>query len=60
VYKRQVLEFFKRKAVPAKVIGKVGGKRGIIKHKGREVVNIPIEELKELYENSLERELGIC
>ncbi len=56
----EVLEFFKRKAVPAKVIGKVGGKRGIIKHKGREVVNIPIEELKELYENSLERELGIC
>ncbi len=55
----KVLEFFKKRTVPAKPIGKVGGKTGVIKHKGKKVVEIPINEAKELYESSLEKNLGI-
>ncbi len=53
----RVLRFFKEKTVPAKVIGEVKGKRGIILHKGKEVINLPIKEAKEIYETTLEKNL---
>lgn len=55
----EVLSFFEKNAVPAKVIGKVGGTKGIIKHKGKTVVELPVKEAKEIYETSLEKKLGI-
>jgi phosphoribosylformylglycinamidine synthase len=55
----EVLEFFEKKTVPAKVIGKVTDTgRGVIRHKGKEVVNLPIKECKEIYETSLEKKLS--
>jgi phosphoribosylformylglycinamidine synthase len=54
----ELLNFLEEKTVPAKIIGVVTGTgKGIIKHKGREVVNLNIKECKEIYENSLERKL---
>ncbi len=54
----EVLEFFKKKTVPAKLIGTVTAqKTGIIKHKGKETVNLNITEAKQLYERALEKEL---
>ena len=55
----EVLKFFEKRAVPAKVIGKVTDTgRGVIRHKGKEVVNLPIKECKEIYETSLEKKLA--
>ena len=54
----ELLNFFEEKTVPAKVIGVVTGTgKGIVRHKGREVINLSIKECKEIYENSLERKL---
>ncbi len=54
----ELLNFFEKKTVPAKVIGVVTGTgKGIVRHKGREVINLSIKECKEIYENSLERKL---
>jgi phosphoribosylformylglycinamidine synthase len=54
----ELLNFFEEKTVPAKVVGIVTGTgRGVVKHKGREVINLSIKECKEIYENSLERKL---
>ncbi len=55
----EVLDFFEKRTVPAKVIGKVKGDRGIIKHRGKELVNISVKEAKEIYETALEKELGL-
>jgi len=55
----EVLDFFEKRTVPAKVIGKIKGDRGIIKHRGKELVNIPVKEARELYETALEKELGL-
>ena len=56
---KEVLDFFEKRTVPAKVIGTVRGDRGVIKHRGKELVNIPVEEAKEIYETALEKELGL-
>ncbi len=55
----EVLDFFKKRTVPAKVIGKVRGSKGVIRHKGKELVNLPIKVAEELYETALEKELGV-
>ncbi|ADY73672.1 Phosphoribosylformylglycinamidine synthase 2 [Desulfurobacterium thermolithotrophum DSM 11699] len=55
---KELLPFFEKKVVPAKKIGIVTSSgRGIIRHKGKEVVNLSVKECKEIYENSLERKL---
>ncbi|MEO2067970.1 MAG: phosphoribosylformylglycinamidine synthase subunit PurL [Desulfurobacteriaceae bacterium] len=55
----EVLNFFTKETVPAKVIGRVESSgRGVIKHKGREIVSLDIKECKEVYENSLEKHLN--
>ncbi len=55
----EVLDFFEKRTVPAKVIGKIRGDRGVIKHRGKELVNILVKEAKEIYETALEKELGL-
>jgi len=54
----RALDFFKKRTIPAKVIGKVGGIRGIIRHKERELVNISVKEAKLIYETALEKKLS--
>ena len=54
----EVLDFFKKQLIPARVIGKVTETgRGIIKHRGKIVVDLEINKAKHLYENSLEKEI---
>lgn len=55
----EVLDFFEKKTVPAKVIGRVSGERGIIRHRGKELVNLSVKEIKGIYETALEKELGL-
>ncbi|WP_457568050.1 phosphoribosylformylglycinamidine synthase subunit PurL [Desulfurobacterium sp.] len=52
-----VIEFFKTNTVPAKIIGKTGGKYGKIKHNGTEVINIAVREARTVYEKALEEKL---
>ncbi len=53
----EVIDFFTKKAVPVKVIGRVGGERGVIRHRGKVVVDLPVKEAKEIYEMALEKKL---
>ncbi|ADU97335.1 phosphoribosylformylglycinamidine synthase II [Thermovibrio ammonificans HB-1] len=56
---QEALAFFTEKTVPVKVIGRVTDSGvGVIKHKGKRLVEIPVKEAKEIYETALEKALS--
>jgi len=55
----EVVEFFTKRTVPVKVIGRVTDRGvGVIKHKGEKAVELPVSKAKVLYETALEKALS--
>jgi phosphoribosylformylglycinamidine synthase len=55
----KLLDLAAEKGVPAKVIGKTGGKELVIRQSGREVVRLPVRRLFEAWKNSLPGALSV-
>lgn len=54
-----LLEMAAEKGVPAKVIGRTGGKELVIRQDGQEVVRLPVQRLFGAWKNALPEALSI-
>ena len=55
----KVLDLAAEKGVPAKVIGRTGGKELVIRQSGREIIRLPIHRLIEAWKNALPGALSV-
>ena len=55
----KVLDLAAKKGVPAKVIGRTGGKELVIRQSGREIIRLPIHRLIEAWKNALPGALSV-
>lgn len=54
-----LLNLAKQKGVKVKVIGKTQGKKIIIRHAGREIINLPVENLYRVWKNAIPQTFSI-
>lgn len=54
-----LLNLAKQKGVRVKVIGKIQGRNMIIRHDGREIINLPVESLYQAWKNAIPRTFSI-